>query len=97
MSERINQSDFPRITLKCNLCDNEFQINVLKFRDKVPINCQVCGNEFSVSTGEKFANALQNLYEVKYELDKNPDSFQFSFVYKSSYTQPPVPYSFSQE
>jgi len=97
MSDRIDQTDFPRVTLKCNNCGNEFQVNVLKFRNESPIVCQVCGNEFPKSTGEKFAAALQNLFEVKYELDKIPDSFQFSFVYKSCHSQPPVPYSFQQE
>jgi len=97
MVERIEQKDFPRVGLKCSKCGNEFQINVLRLRDKIPVNCQVCGNEFSPEIGHKFAHALQNLYEVKYELDKRPKSFQFSFIYESNYHQPPVPYEFSKE
>ena len=97
MPDRIDQTDFPRITLKCGKCGNEFQVNVLRFRETKHICCQVCGNEFKKEIGEKFAQALQNLFEVKYELEKTDDSFQFSFIYKSTHSQPPVPYTFTQE
>lgn len=97
MANKIDQTDFPRVTLKCNKCGNEFQLNVLRFREKQLVSCMVCGNEFPSAIGEKFAQALQHLFEVKYLLDKESDAFQYSFVYKSTHSQPPIPYSFSQE
>lgn len=97
MTERIDQTDFPRITLKCNKCGNEFQLNVLRFREEKEVSCHVCGNKFPEEIGQKFAEALQKLYEVKYDLDKKYDSFQFAFIYKSNHSQPPVPYTFTHE
>lgn len=93
---KASEKDFPRITLKCK-CGNEFQINVLRLKDKEIVNCQVCGEIFPVDLGEKFAKALEELYIVKYQLEKDAFPFHFSFKYKSSYKQPPVPYSFIDE
>ena len=96
MEEKVVHTDFPRVTLKCK-CGNEFIINVTRLRDHKKVMCQICGQEFVDELGEKFANALQDLYKVKYQLEKDNYPFHFSFVYKSSYTQPPMPYSFNQE
>ncbi len=97
MVNRVDQTDFPRITLKCNKCGNEFQINVLRFNENESIFCQVCGSQFSKEIGEKFAQALHDLFEVKHQLERDQNAFQFSFVYKSNHAQPPVPYTFTQE
>ena len=96
MSDKINQSDFPRITLKCK-CGNEFNINVIRLRDSQSILCQICGEKFPDSLEEKFAKALEDLYKIKYNLEKDGYPFHFSFVYKSTYPQPPMPYSFDKE
>ncbi|MEI7474125.1 MAG: hypothetical protein WCK67_05040 [bacterium] len=93
---KANEKDFPRITLKCK-CGNEFNLNVLRLRDKETVNCMVCGEHFSEELGEKFAKALEDLYLVKYTLEKNSYPFHFSFKYKSSYSQPPAPYPFHHE
>lgn len=96
MESKVNKEDFPRITLKCK-CGNEFDINVMRMREEKSVNCQICGEKFSKELGEKFAKALEDLYKVKYHLEKMDYPFHFSFVYKSSYSQPPVPYSFDKE
>jgi hypothetical protein len=97
MADRIDQTDFPRVILKCQKCGNEFQINVLRFREGLDVFCHVCGNKFPTESGKKFAEALQRIYEVKYDLDKAYGSFQFAFIYKSTHAQPPIPYTFTQE
>lgn len=96
MSQRVNENDFPRITLKC-ACNAEFDINVLRLRDKESVYCQICGEKFSEKLGEKFAKALEDLYLVKYQLEKDGYPFHFSFIYKSSFGQPPHPYPFVKE
>jgi len=96
MSEKINQTDFPRIALKCK-CGNEFNINVLRMKDKEPVICQICGERLSEKIGEQFAKALEDLYGVKYHLEKEGFPFHFSFVYKSTFKQPPAPYPLDQE
>jgi len=96
MTEKAKQSDYPRITLKCK-CDNEFNINVLRMKDKEPVICQICGEILSEEIGEKFAKALEDLYGVKYHLEKEGFPFHFSFVYKSTFNQPPAPYPLDKE
>ncbi|MDD3594095.1 MAG: hypothetical protein PHX18_05650 [Candidatus Gastranaerophilales bacterium] len=96
--EKVNETEFPRIMLKCSRCNNEFQANVLRLKAGEEISCHVCGNKFPKEAGNKLSQALQSVYEVKYDLDKaGAGSFKFAFLYKSTAHQPPVPYSFSEE
>lgn len=87
---------YPRITLHCN-CGNEFNINVIRLKDGSPVICQICGASFPEDLGHKFANALQDMFAVKYELQKRDSGFDLSFVYKSTFKQPPAPYPFSPD
>ena len=96
MEQKVNQEDFPRISLQCR-CGNEFNINVMRLKEDKPVLCQICGEQLSKEIGEKFATALEDLYKVKYKLEKSSYPFHFSFVYKSSYPQPPVPHTFDKE
>lgn len=96
MPDKVNQGDFPRITLKCS-CGNEFIVNVMRLRSKQPVVCQICDQIFSDDLSETFAKALEDLYKIKYQLEKDNYPFHFSFKYKSSYSQPPVPYSFDDK
>jgi len=96
MDSRVSQTDFPRVSLKCK-CGNEFNINVMRMREDKHISCQICGEKFPKETGEKFAKALEDLYKVRYQLERDGYPFHFSFLYKSSYSQPPVPYEFDKE
>lgn len=96
MSDKFQQTNYPRISLKCR-CGNEFNINVLRMKEKEPIICQICGEKLSEKTGEKFAKALEDLYGVKYHLEKDGFPFHFSFVYKSTFHQPPAPFPLDQE
>ena len=96
MDKKVCQTNFPRITLKCK-CGSEFCVNVMRLREEQPVICQICGEKFDKEIGEKFAQALEDMYKVKYLLEKQDYPFHFSFVYKSSYPQPPVPISFEEE
>ncbi|OGI20338.1 MAG: hypothetical protein A2287_04320 [Candidatus Melainabacteria bacterium RIFOXYA12_FULL_32_12] len=96
MEQKVSQKNFPRITLKCR-CGNEFNVNVMKLREDQSITCQICGEKFDKEIGEKFAKALEDLYKVKYQLEKQDYPFHFSFIYKSSYPQPPIPVTFEEE
>lgn len=93
---KMNEKDFPRISLKCR-CGNEFNANVLRLRDKQEVHCMVCGEIFPEDLGIKFAKALEELYLVKYNLEKQSYPFHFSFKYKSSYSQPPSPLKFVED
>lgn len=84
---------YPRLTLHCG-CGNEFNINVMRFKSAEPVVCQICGDQFPPELGEKFAKALYDMFTVKYELDKRDSGFDLSFVYKSTFKQPPAPYPF---
>lgn len=86
-----DQSSYPRITLKCD-CGNEFNVNVIRMKDRDPVLCQICGEGFPVDIGEKFAKAFEDLYKVKYLMDKEGSKFKYSFIYKSTFNQPPAPY-----
>lgn len=96
METKPDQTKFPRITLRCR-CNNEFNVNVMRFRDKEPVMCQVCGEIFPQETGANFTKALEDLYLIKYNLEKNDYPFHFSFIYKSSFKQPPAPYPFEEK
>jgi hypothetical protein len=85
---------FPRITLHCD-CGNEFNVNVMRFRNREPVLCQICGEQFPADLGEKFASALYDMFAVKYGLDKQNSPFDISFLYKSTFKQPPAPYPFA--
>ena len=84
-------SNYPRVTLKCK-CGNEFDINVIRMKEQKPVLCQICGEEFSAEIGEKFAKAFEDLYKIKYSLEKDGNKFKYSFIYKSTFDQPPAPY-----
>lgn len=87
-------SQYPRMTLHCGDCANEFNINVIRLKNGDPVICLVCGAQFPAEQGKKFANALQEMFTVKYELEKQNSGFDLSFVYKSTFKQPPAPYPF---
>lgn len=82
---------YPRITLQCK-CGNEFNVNVIRMREKDAVLCQICGEVFPEDIGEMFAKAFEDMYKVKYLLDKEGSAFKFAFVYKSTFNQPPAPY-----
>lgn len=86
-----DEISYPRITLKCN-CGNEFNVNVIRMKNKEPVFCQICGEIFSEEIGEKFAKAIEDLYKVKYLIEKEGNKFKYSFIYKSTYKQPPAPF-----
>ena len=92
----VDQVKYPRVTLKCN-CGNQFDVNVIRMKNKESVLCQVCGKIFPVETGEQFAQAFEDLYKVKYQLEKESNNFQFAFLYKSTFAQPPVPYMIDQD
>jgi ribosomal protein S27E len=87
------QHEYPRITLRCK-CHNEFNINVIRLKNREPVSCQVCGEVFPTDLGEQFANALYDMFRVKHGLDKVNSGFNISFVYKSTFKQPPGPLGF---
>ncbi len=95
MADNINVNVYPRLTLKCK-CGNEFNINVMRLRDNEPVICMICGKQFNSELGEKFAKALEDLYHVKYQLERDCYPFHFSFVYNTSYPQPPIPCAFEK-
>jgi hypothetical protein len=86
---------YPRMTLHC-ACGNEFNVNVIRLKNKEPVICLICGEQFPVELGEKFANALYDLFAVKYELEKKSSRFDISFLYKSTFKQPPAPFPFNE-
>ncbi|MEB3285926.1 MAG: hypothetical protein VKJ04_00330 [Vampirovibrionales bacterium] len=86
-------SQYPRMTLHCG-CGNEFNISVMRFKNSEPVICQLCGDQFPADLGEKFAKALYDMFTVKYELEKRENGFEISFLYKSTFKQPPAPYPF---
>ncbi len=96
MESKTDQTKFPRLTLKC-ACGNEFNVNVMRFRDKEPVMCQICGEIFPQETGSNFTKALEDLYLIKHNLEKDNYPFHFSFIYKSSFKQPPAPYPFDDD
>jgi transcription elongation factor Elf1 len=87
-----DQNNYPRISLKCD-CGNEFNVNVVRMKDNMPVICQICGQEFPVEIAEKMAKAFEDLYNVKYMMDKQGVKFKYAFVYKSTFNQPPAPYT----
>jgi hypothetical protein len=89
-------SSYPRITLKCH-CGNEFNVNVIRMKDRQPVFCQICGEVFPADIAEKFAKAFEDLYKVKYLLDKEGCKFKYAFLYKSTFDQPPAPYPLEDE
>ena len=91
-----DQSSYPRITLKCH-CGNEFNINVMRLKNREPVLCQICGEIFPEDIGEKFAQAFEDLYKVKYLIEKEDSPFKYSFIYKSTFNQPPAPYPVEDE
>jgi ribosomal protein S27E len=87
---------YPRMTLRCK-CENEFNINVIRLKNGEVVVCQICGATFPPDLGEKFASALQEMFTIKHELDKRDCGFDLSFLYKSTFRQPPAPYPFDPE
>lgn len=84
------------MTLHCD-CGNEFNVNVIRLKSGDPVECQICGEHFPEDLGKRFANALQDMFAVKYELEKMDSGFDLSFVYKSTFKQPPAPHPFSAD
>jgi hypothetical protein len=91
--QKTTVTQFPRITLHCD-CGNEFNVNVMRFKNKDNVTCQICGEQFPLALGEQFSNALYQMFAVKYELEKQNSPFDLSFVYKSTFKQPPAPFPF---
>lgn len=89
-------SSYPRITVHCTRCGNEFNINVLRFRDRQVVECLICGQTFPEDLGQAFANALYDMFTVKHNLENSGSEFEISFVYKSTFKQPPAPHPFSE-
>ncbi len=88
-------NSYPRVTVHCSQCGNEFNVNVLRFRDQQPVECMICGQVFPESLGRTFANALYDMFTVKHNLEETGALFDMSFIYKSTFKQPPAPYPFS--
>jgi len=88
-------TSYPRITLHCRQCHNEFNVNVLRFRDKERVDCQICGQVFPEDLGDAFAHALYEMFTVKHKLEERDVAFDMSFLYKSTFKQPPAPYAFN--
>lgn len=88
---------YPRITVHCNQCGNEFNVNVLRFRNKQPVECQICGQVFPEGLGESFASALYDMFKVKHDMETSGVAFEISFVYKSTFKQPPAPFAFTEK
>jgi len=93
--DESNLAKYPRMTLHCG-CGNEFNINVMRFKSGEPVVCQICGDEFPKDLGEQFASALHDMFKVKYDLDKRNSGFDLSFIYKSTFKQPPAPHPFNE-
>lgn len=89
-----DQTQFPRMTLHCH-CGNEFNINVMRLKNREAVHCLICGEQFPMDLGEQFALALQEMFKVKHGLEKQDSGFDLSFIYKSTFKQPPAPYAFS--
>lgn len=92
----IPQDRYPRITLHCGECKNEFQINVMRFTQPEAVLCQICGTRFPKELGEEFVQSLEALFNVKVGLEKQKSAFDISFVYKSTFGQPPAPHPFCE-
>lgn len=90
-------SSYPRITIHCCQCGNEFNVNVLRFRDKQLVDCLICGQVFPEEMGQAFANALYEMFTVKHHMEEKNVDFEISFVYKSTFKQPPAPHPFSPD
>jgi hypothetical protein len=45
--------------------------------------------------GQAFANALYEMFTVKHHLENSGINFEISFVYKSTFKQPPAPHPFN--
>lgn len=88
-------SQYPRITLNCGECGNEFHLNVMRFSQGEPVCCQVCGAIFPKEIGQQFAHSLELLFQTKHQLELSKSRFNLSFVYKSTFKQPPAPYAFT--
>ena len=87
------QHEYPRMTLHCR-CDNEFNISVMRLKNGEPVVCPICGELFPVDLGEQFAAALHDMFKVKVELENRGCGFNMSFMYKSTFKQPPGPLPF---
>ncbi|MDX2084751.1 MAG: hypothetical protein SFZ03_05120 [Candidatus Melainabacteria bacterium] len=89
----IPLTSYPRMTLRCQ-CGNEFFVNVTRFRSREVVQCQICGATFPEDLGVQFFNALQELFEVKHQLETRNNGFHIAFTYKSTMKQPPAPCAF---
>jgi len=66
----------------------------MRLKNREAVVCPICGEVFPVDLGEQFADALHNMFKVKVELEKQNCGFNLSFVYKSTFKQPPGPLAF---
>jgi hypothetical protein len=62
----------------------------------LPVECQICGQVFPEELGQKFANALYDMFTVKHNMETSGVEFEISFVYKSTFKQPPGPFAFTE-
>lgn len=90
-------NSYPRVTLHCTQCGNEFNVNVLRFSERKTVECSICGQIFPEDLGQAFANALYEMFTVKHNLEEQGVNFEISFVYKSTFKQPPAPHAFSSD
>jgi hypothetical protein len=65
-------------------------------RDKKQVDCLICGQVFPEGLGEAFANALYEMFTVKHHLEEQGVAFDISFIYKSTFKQPPAPFAFDE-
>ncbi|MGD9580000.1 MAG: hypothetical protein AB7V50_01390 [Vampirovibrionia bacterium] len=86
-----DQKSYPRMTLKCD-CGNEFNVNVMRMKEQTPVFCMICGEVFPADIGVLLAQAFEDLFKAKYLLEKDSVKFKYSFVYKSTFNQPPAPF-----
>lgn len=60
------------------------------------VDCQICGQVFPDELGQLFANALYEMFRVKHHLEDSGSNFEISFMYKSTFKQPPAPLAFEE-
>ena len=90
-------NQYPRMTLHCLSCGNEFNISATRLREDNQVACQICGQVFPTEYGLAFYKALGDMFAVKHKMDEakaDGQGFEISFMYKSTFKQPPAPLAF---
>jgi hypothetical protein len=93
MTRLPKHHEYPRMTLRCR-CHNEFNVNVMRFKNQDPVVCAICGEIFPPDLGQQLADALHDMFKVRHQLEQVGSGFNLSFVYKSTFKQPPAPLPF---